>query len=124
GDEMIVAARLQRRCWSGTLQTCRHIKRTLIMKHFAWLLVPLFAAFFVRIEVVADAPPEKAADVIYHHAKILTMDEKFTIAAAIAVKGDKILAVGDDDEILKLKGAATKVVDMNGKTMLPGLYDS
>src|SRR5262249_22265489 len=55
---------------------------------------------------------------------ILTVDDKFTIAQAIAVKGDRVLAVGSDADVLKLKADATKVVDLKGKTVLPGLYDS
>lgn len=65
-----------------------------------------------------------AADLILHHAKVLTVDEKFTIAEAVAIKGDRILAVGDDAAILKLRGPKTKVIDVQGRNILPGLYDS
>src|SRR3954451_8918698 len=94
------------------------------MNRVTWLLVPLLLALVVRIEIVAEAKADKAADTIYHNAKILTVDDKFTIASAIAVKGDRVLAVSDSAEILKLKGAATKVVDLGGKTVTPGFYDS
>src|SRR6478735_7601142 len=96
----------------------------LIMKRHSWLLFPLFVALFVRIEIVAEAQADKAADTIYHNAKVLTLDDNFTIASAIAVKGDRVLAVGANAEVLKLKGPATKVVDLGGKSVLPGLYDS
>src|SRR5204863_8576716 len=105
----------------GKLATCRHNVGVLIMKRYSWLFVPLFAALFVRIEIVAEAQADKTADTIYHNAKILTVDDKFTIASAIAVKGDRVLAVGANGDILKLKGAATKVVDLGGKTVMPGL---
>src|SRR4051812_14229083 len=94
------------------------------MKRTFWLFIPLIAALFVRIEIVAEAQGDRVADTIYHRAKILTVDHKFTIASAIAIKGDRVMAVGGNDEILKLKGAATKVIDLNGQTVLPGLYDS
>ncbi len=71
----------------------------------------------------ADDPAEPA-DLIIHHAKILTVDAKFTIAEALAIKGDKIIAVGDDAPILKHKGPKTKVLDLHGRNVLPGLYDS
>jgi predicted amidohydrolase YtcJ len=64
------------------------------------------------------------ADLIVHHAKVVTVDEKFRVAEALAVKEGRIVAVGSNDEILKLKGAGTKVIDAGGRTVLPGLYDS
>jgi predicted amidohydrolase YtcJ len=64
------------------------------------------------------------ADLILHHGKIVTVDKKFTIHQAIAIQGSKILRVGSDDEVLKCKGAKTEVVDLMGKTVLPGLIDS
>lgn len=64
------------------------------------------------------------ADLIIHHAKVLTVDEKFTIAEAVAIKGDRILAVGSDEEVLKRKGPKTRLIDAQGRNVLPGLYDS
>ncbi len=93
------------------------------MKRFAYLLIPLMAALFVRVEVVAD-PPDTIADTIFHRAKILTVDDKFAIAQAIAIKDDRILAVGTDADIRKLAGPKTKIHDMDGRTIMPGLYDS
>jgi predicted amidohydrolase YtcJ len=87
------------------------------------LLLPLVLALFVRIEFV-PADEKDAPDLILHHAKILTVDAKFSIAEALAIRGDRIVAVGADADIVKLRGPATKVVDMNGRNVLPGLYDS
>jgi len=64
------------------------------------------------------------ADLIFHNAKVLTVDKKFAIASAIAIRGDRILAVGSDAEVLKSRGEKTKVVDAKGRCILPGLYDS
>jgi predicted amidohydrolase YtcJ len=64
------------------------------------------------------------ADLIVHHAKVVTVDAKFTITEAVAVKGGRILAVGGDNEILKLRGPDTRVIDAHQQTVLPGLYDS
>jgi predicted amidohydrolase YtcJ len=63
-------------------------------------------------------------DLILHNAKIITVDEKFSIAQAMAVKDGRIIAVGTDAEILPNRGAATTVLDLQGKTVLPGLIDS
>ena len=49
--------------------------------------------------------PKGPADLIVHHAKVVTVDEKFTTAEAVAVKDGRIVAVGDDDAVLKLEGA-------------------
>lgn len=61
---------------------------------------------------------------IFHHGKIVTVDKDFSIREAIAIDGERIAAVGSNDDILKLKGAATKVIDLGGKALLPGLMDS
>ena len=67
----------------------------------------------------ADEP----ADVIYHGGVILTIDDKNPTAEAVAVKDGKIVAVGTKDDVLKLKGDATRLVDLGGKTLLPGFVD-
>lgn len=64
------------------------------------------------------------ADLILLNGKVVTVDQEFTIAEAVAVKDGKILAIGKSDEINMLKGADTEVVDLGGKTALPGLIDS
>ncbi len=71
----------------------------------------------------ADDPPA-APTLILHHGKIATVDDKFTIAQAVAVSGEKIVAVGSDDDVLKLKGDKTELVDLAGRLVVPGLIDS
>src|SRR5437868_1183933 len=64
------------------------------------------------------------ADLILHHGQVVTVDQDFSIKEAIAVRDGKILGVGTDREILKLKGPQTEAIDVNGKMLLPGLMDS
>jgi predicted amidohydrolase YtcJ len=64
------------------------------------------------------------ADLILHTGKIVTADESFTIADAVAVKDGRILAVGDNGTVLESRGDSTEVVDLDGKMVLPGLIDS
>lgn len=65
------------------------------------------------------------ADLILHHGKIVTVDARFSIRQAVAVGGGKILAVGDDAAVLKAhRGPKTQVIDLKGRTVLPGLIDS
>src|SRR5262245_17986186 len=64
-----------------------------------------------------------AADFILSNGKILTLDSRGTIAQAIAIAGERIVAVGSDDAIAKLRGADTRVINLNQKTVVPGLID-
>jgi predicted amidohydrolase YtcJ len=65
-----------------------------------------------------------APDLILHHGRVLTVNKDFAIAEAVAVEGGKISAVGSNEEVLALKGAQTEVIDLAGKTVMPGLMDS
>lgn len=69
---------------------------------------------------LAGQPP----DLVVHNAKVVTVDADFRIVQAFAVKGDRIVAVGTNDEVLKLAGPETQRLDLGGKTVLPGLIDS
>jgi predicted amidohydrolase YtcJ len=64
------------------------------------------------------------ADTIYHNGSILTIDDARPKAEAVAVKDGRILAVGSKAEVLKTKGDATKLIDLRGKTLLPGFVDA
>ncbi|MGE5191548.1 MAG: amidohydrolase family protein [Deltaproteobacteria bacterium] len=85
-------------------------------------VVLAFGATFAVL--CATAVRAEDADLILHHGKIVTVDEKFTIAEGLAVKGDRIVAVGTNAEVLKLAGPKTEKIDLKGKTVLPGLADS
>ena len=80
-------------------------------------LVPIAAA-------QAQAPTSSgAADVILRNGKIITVDAAFTIAQAIAIAGDRILAVGPDAAMAAHIGPQTRVFDLAGRTVMPGLID-
>jgi predicted amidohydrolase YtcJ len=66
----------------------------------------------------------QSADLILQNGKIVTVDAKFTISQAMAVRGERIAAVGTNAAVLRLRGPATRVIDLGGKTVLPGLMDS
>ncbi|MFO7951805.1 MAG: amidohydrolase [Bacillota bacterium] len=63
-------------------------------------------------------------DLIFHNGRILTMDQDQQEAEAVAVKNDKITAVGSNEEILALKEAGTEVINLKGRSLLPGFNDS
>ena len=60
---------------------------------------------------------------IYFNGDILTMNDKQPQVEALAIKDGKILAVGSKDEVFKLKDSKTQLVDLKGKTLLPGFID-
>ena len=64
------------------------------------------------------------ADLIIYHAKITTQTAAQPEASAVAVKAGRIYAVGSDDEILSLKDGQTKLIDADGRRLIPGLEDS
>lgn len=64
------------------------------------------------------------ADFIIRNAKVATVDNKFSLAEAVAVRGEKILAVGKNTDIARLAGPNTRVVDARGRLVIPGLMDS
>jgi len=64
------------------------------------------------------------ADLILHHGLIKTLDRTNPIASAVAIKDGKFLAVGHDAEVMALAGPATRVIDLKGKRVLPGLIDN
>jgi predicted amidohydrolase YtcJ len=74
---------------------------------------------------LADArTAEETADVVLRNGKIYTADKTRSIKQAIAFRGNTIVSVGTDAEVAPLIGAATKVIDLGGKLVLPGLIDT
>ena len=70
------------------------------------ILVTLLS--LVGLQCVHAAEP---ADLIVHKAKVVTVDAKFHIAEAVAVKDGRILAVGKNDDVLKWRGPKTRLID-------------
>ena len=68
--------------------------------------------------------PVLPADQVIRNAIVITVDSGSRIAPAVAIRGERIVAVGSNDELQPLIGPSTKLIDAGGKTVLPGLYDS
>lgn len=73
---------------------------------------------------VLAATSAHATDLIITNGKVATMTKEGAFAQAVAMKDGKITAVGSNASVLKLKTAATQVIDADGKTVIPGLNDS
>lgn len=89
---------------------------------------PIAAMGFLAAALLASAGQAQdgavAADMILYGGKIVTMDPETGQAEAVAVKDGRILAVGSEAVIESLAGAATRKLDLQGRTLLPGFYDN
>ena len=83
----------------------------------------------LTVSQAQDLPPEvlRYADIVLYNGYVLTVDREkppFTVAEAVAIRDDRILAVGENDRILKMVGARTLKVDLDGKAVMPGVVDT
>jgi predicted amidohydrolase YtcJ len=88
-----------------------------------------FIERFVAVMVVLGcfAPMQlwaNAADMVLVNGRIVTLDDTSSIREALAITGDRITATGSSDQMRQLAGADTKIVDLGGRTVIPGLIDS
>ena len=73
--------------------------------------------------VCTTAMAQNQADLVLQRGKVVTVDEQNPFAEVVAIAEDRILAVGTNEEIAKLIGEATKVVDLNGRLLIPGFIE-
>ena len=90
------------------------------MKNITAKLLILVICFIGASASIADNGPT----MILHSGKILTVDDYFSIHEAVAIQGDRIIAVGENEDIRKLAATNTRIVDLDGKTVIPGLIDN
>jgi len=70
------------------------------------------------------AAQQRSPDLIFTNGKVITVDDKFTIAQAVAITGDRFSAVGTNQQITQLAGASTRRIDLHGRSVVPGLIDN
>ena len=88
------------------------------------LVCALYCLLPLEVRAQAGKGMVVFADTVYHNGKILTVDERFSVAQALAVRDGKIMAVGTNAEILNLAGPKTQRLDLKGKTVIPGFIDT
>ena len=73
-----------------------------------------------------SVPPEVLAyaDIVLYNGQVLTVDDDFTIAEAVAIRDGKFLALGSDQRIRALAGPNTRQIDLQGKSVVPGFIDT
>jgi predicted amidohydrolase YtcJ len=87
-------------------------------------VVVLAASFLLTGSLLASAQTKPAADLIITNAKIWTVDKTRPQAEALAVVGERIVAVGSATEVDAWHGPQTKILDAKGKLLLPGFNDA
>lgn len=70
------------------------------------------------------SPSTSGADTVYLNGKVITVDKTFTMAQAVAVKDGRFIAVGTTEDVRRFATSNTRVVDLQGRTVIPGLMDS
>jgi predicted amidohydrolase YtcJ len=87
-------------------------------------LALLAAVIVLKTDAAAQSPRKSSADSILLNGRILTLDERSSVVEAIAISGGMIAATGPTAEISKQAGAGTRIIDLGGRTVIPGLIDS
>jgi predicted amidohydrolase YtcJ len=85
------------------------------------MLRPALAAFLAALSL-ATAASAQTADTVLFNGKVVTVDKDFSVREAIAIAGDRVLATGTSAAMKKLGGHA-RLVDLGGRTVIPGLTD-
>jgi predicted amidohydrolase YtcJ len=104
---------------SNSLQPQADKMKTILS--YAGTIVALFVLFTPPFLQAQSRP---AADLIIRNANIWTVDKSHPTAQAVAVLGDRIVAVGSNDDVDAWRGAGTRTIDASGKLLLPGFNDA
>ncbi len=127
GVEKTIGHRILQGRSMNTMSQTRHFfgrVATLSLIGFIFFLGPVVTASQAQ-----EPPPEvlRYADMILYNGQVLTMDQDqppITQVEAVALRDERILATGDDDRILQMAGPNTVRVDLDGKTVIPGIVDT
>jgi predicted amidohydrolase YtcJ len=104
-------------------------ERKNIMHRRSFVIVLLILTLLVSASIYSNAQEEinplliVPPDIILMNGNVATVDDDFSFAEAVAIRGNTILAVGSNEEIGSLAMEGTRVIDLNGRTVLPGLID-
>jgi predicted amidohydrolase YtcJ len=95
-----------------------------MIKAFIFFIITLVGTFFLMLFHLKAADKPESADLLFLNGKVITVDKNFSIKEAVAVKGGKIIFVGKTAEARAFTGPGTKTIDLQGKTLMPGINDS
>jgi predicted amidohydrolase YtcJ len=94
------------------------------MKRSHWHVVLLGSALALAGGFLSTRAQQPAPDLVLTNGKIITVDDRFSIAQAVAIRGERIVAVGTTQAISRMAGANTRKIDLDGKAVVPGLIDA
>ena len=94
----------------------------MIVRSLLFAFVLLFGAAAHAQQVPAELI--SYPQLILYNGTVLTIDDNFSVATALSIRDGKILAVGSDNQILRLAGPQTRRMDLRGKTVMPGIVDT
>ena len=94
------------------------------MRRFTSSIVVASGLLLIATAAYLVAAQQSFPDIVMSNGKVITVDERFSIAQAIAMKGDRIVAVGSNSEIVPLAGSNTRRIDLRGRAVIPGLIDN
>jgi predicted amidohydrolase YtcJ len=106
------------------MSTSTHVRR---LSHngliaLGLFFVPLLASLPMLEDLLGAQTP--APDLIFVNAKIYTVDPAFSVAEAAVIRNGRFAAVGSSAQVRRLAGPSTRIVDLGGKTVIPGLSDN
>lgn len=87
-------------------------------------LTVLFVAAAAAAASAQILPRPPAPDLVLFNGKIITVDRSFSIHEAVAISGDRLLTVGNEDQMRTLAGPSTRFIDLKGRSVIPGLMDN
>src|SRR5690242_5314595 len=90
------------------------------------MLIRLVLAVALLIARSSTAPVQNQppADLVLAGGNVLTVDTKFTVASAFAVRDGRFIRIGSNGDIRALIGPGTRVIEAHGRTVIPGLIDT
>ena len=90
------------------------------------IVVCALASFFLSLTstYAQSAPSESPADIVLINGKIITVDAKDSIVPALSIHNGKIVAIGSNEKILALAPKSARIIDLRGRTVVPGLVDA
>ncbi len=86
--------------------------------------VPAVTLIAALMSAVPGALAAERADTILLNGKVITVDQRFSLAQGVAIRGERIIAVGRNADVLEHQGPGTKVIDLKKQTVIPGLIDN
>jgi len=93
------------------------------LQFFALMLL-LGSCSGAEVDFARSLAVPQPADVVLRNGKVLTLDRNFSIKEAVAIKDGRFLAVGSDREMRLFAGPRTRIIDLGGRTVIPGLIDA